>query len=132
MSFLVCLILNLLLHENIYLHNQMSLGNRRLSRITLKWFSAFKDTDFILATRVPHENTHMKILFCSAGSTLATKKIMFQCQVYKQHQCSIMLKEIIPTRGCSSLLNKSFSRICVLMFLFWVHYVLFCSVLQEA
>lgn len=60
----------------------------------------------------------MKILFCSAVSTSAIKKIMFQCQVYKQHQCSIMFKEIIPTRGCSSLLNKSFSRICVLTFLF--------------
>lgn len=60
----------------------------------------------------------MKILFYSAASALGIKKIMFQCQVYKQHPCSIMFKEIIPTQGCSSLLNKSLSRICVLTFLF--------------
>lgn len=109
----------------------MSPGNRRrtkkapdpLSSITLKLLSAFKDTDFSLATRAPnlcsHENTSFVQLL------QAIKKIMFQCQVYKQHPCPIMFKEIIPTRGCSSLLNKSFSRMCTYVSFF--KYIMFFS-----
>lgn len=89
-----------------------------LCRIALQLLSAFKDTDFSLAARAANLCSHENSYFVQLLQLWLSKKIMFQCQVYKQHPCSIMFKEIIPTRGCSSLLNKSLSRICVLTFLF--------------
>lgn len=69
---------------------------------------------------------HIKIFFCSAASTLDIKKIIFQCQVNKQHQCSIMLKEIIPTRGMQQFIKQIiFQDMCT--FVSFFRYIMFFS-----